>query len=137
MRKTQSPLYTVQDNYTNLQQNMESLTREFQQVKTRAGGARAEDTCETGFFISRIQEIMKSYYMDPRSDPVAVAGRLLKEIECFHAINCIYVADRSAVNRWRRHEARAVIVYLNCVFYKRQTTILLKKILKGRKHLIQ
>jgi len=59
---------------------MESLTREFPQVKTRAGGARAEDTCETGFFISRIQEIMKSYNMDPRSDPVAVAGRLLKEI---------------------------------------------------------
>ena len=124
---------TLQDNYTNLQQNMESLTREFPQVKTRAGGARAEDTCETGFFISRIQEIMKSYNMDPRSDPVAVAGRLLKEIECFHAINCIYVADRSAVNRWRRHEARAVIVYLNSVFYKRQTTILLKKIFEREK----
>jgi hypothetical protein len=76
---------------------------------------------------------MKSYNMDPRSDPVAVAGRLLKEIECFHAINRIYVADRAAVNRGRRHEARAVIVYLNSTFYKRQTTILLKKLFEKYK----
>jgi chromosome segregation ATPase len=116
---------TLQDNYTSLQQNMDSIIKEFQHVKTRAAGDTAEDTCETGVFISGIQEIMKSYNMDPRSDPVAVAGRLLKEIECFHAINRIYVADRSAVNRGKRHEARAVIVYLNSTFYKRQTTIFL------------
>ncbi len=115
---------TLQENYTSLQQNMDSITREFQQVKTKTNGAAntSEDTCETGVFISGIQEIMKSYNMDPRSDPVAVAGRLLKEIECFHAINRIYIADRAAVNRGRRHEARAVIVYLNSTFYKRQTT---------------
>jgi len=124
---------TLQENYTSLQQNMDSITREFQHVKTRTAGATAEDTCETGVFISGIQEIMKSYNMDPRSDPVAVAGRLLKEIECFHAINRIYVADRSAVNRGRRHEARAVIVYLNSTFYKRQTTILLKKLFEKYK----
>ncbi len=114
---------TLQDNYTSLQQNMDSIIKEFQHVKTRAAGATAEDTCETGVFISGIQEIMKSYNMDPCSDPVAVAGCLLKEIECFHAINRIYVADRSAVNRGKRHKARAVIVYLNSTFYKRQTTI--------------
>jgi uncharacterized coiled-coil protein SlyX len=90
---------TLKDNYTSLQQNMDSIIKEFQHVKTRAAGDTAEDTCETGVFISGIQEIMKSYNMDPRSDPVAVAGRLLKEIECFHAISRIYVADRSAVNR--------------------------------------
>jgi uncharacterized coiled-coil protein SlyX len=71
---------TLQDNYTSLQQNMDSIIKEFQHVKTRAAGDTAEDTCETGVFISGIQEIMKSYNMDPRSDPVAVAGRLLKEI---------------------------------------------------------
>jgi uncharacterized coiled-coil protein SlyX len=124
---------TLQDNYTSLQQNMDSIIKEFQHVKTRAAGDTAEDTCETGVFISGIQEIMKSYNMDPRSDPVAVAGRLLKEIECFHAINRIYVADRSAVNRGKRHEARAVIVYLNSTFYKRQTTILLKKLFEKYK----
>jgi hypothetical protein len=114
---------------------MDSISREFQQVKTKTSGAAntTEDTCETGVFISGIQEIMKSYNMDPRSDPVAVAGRLLKEIECFHAINRIYVADRAAVNRGRRHEARAVIVYLNSTFYKRQTTILLKKLFDNYK----
>ena len=126
---------TLQENYTSLQQNMDSITREFQQVKTKTSGAAntSEDTCETGVFISGIQEIMKSYNMDPRSDPVAVAGRLLKEIECFHAINRIYIADRAAVNRGRRHEARAVIVYLNSTFYKRQTTILLKKLFEKYK----
>ncbi len=113
---------------------MDSITREFQQVKTKTNGAaNTSETCETGVFISGIQEIMKSYNMDPRSDPVAVAGRLLKEIECFHAINRIYVADRAAVNRGRRHEARAVIVYLNSTFYKRQTTILLKKLFEKYK----
>jgi chromosome segregation ATPase len=130
LMEAEDSISTLQDNYTSLQQNMDSITREFQQVKTKTSGAAntTEDTCETGVFISGIQEIMKSYNMDPRSDPVAVAGRLLKEIECFHAINRIYVADRAAVNRGRRHEARAVIVYLNSTFYKRQTTILLKKL---------
>jgi hypothetical protein len=37
------------------------------------------------------------------------------------------------VNRGRRHEARAVIVYLNSTFYKRQTTILLKKLFEKYK----
>ncbi|MFN9937851.1 MAG: hypothetical protein ACK56I_00105, partial [bacterium] len=43
------------------------------------------------------------------------------------------IADRAAVNRGRRHEARAVIVYLNSTFYKRQTTILLKKLFEKYK----
>jgi len=134
LMEAEDSIDTLQENYTSLQQNMDSITREFQQVKAKANGATtAEDTCETGVFISGIQEIMKSYNMDPRSDPVAVAGRLLKEIECFHAINRIYVADRAAVNRGRRHEARAVIVYLNSTFYKRQTTILLKKLFEKYK----
>ncbi len=41
--------------------------------------------------------------------------------------------NRAAVNRGRRHEARAVIVYLNSTFYKRQTTILLKKLFEKYK----
>ncbi len=130
LMEAEDSITTLQENYTSLEQNMDSITREFQYVKTRANGATAEDTCETGVFISGIQEIMKSYNMDPRSDPVA---RLLKEIECFHAINRIFVADRTAVNRGRRHEARAVIVYLNSTFYKRQTTILLKKLFEKYK----
>ncbi len=47
---------TLQENYTSLQQNMDSITREFQQVKTKTNGAAntSEDTCETGVFISGI-----------------------------------------------------------------------------------
>ena len=129
---------TLQTTYNSLQERMDAISDEFQRDRlTGATGGTAAmpaDTCETGVFISGVPEISKYFRtdLDPFSDPVTVIGRLMKEIDCYHAINRIFIADK-AVSRDNRHEARAVIVYLNSVFYKRQVTVLLKRLLEKKK----
>ena len=87
------------------------------------------DTCETGIFVGGIQEFIKYFGMDSRTDPVVVAGRLMREIDCYSTINRIHLADR-AVNKTNRHQARAVIIYLNSTYHKRQVAAYLKAFLK-------
>jgi hypothetical protein len=127
---------TLQTNYNNLQHNMAVPADEFRQGSAGASGgvsaATAVDTCETGIFISGIQEFIRHFKMEPHSDPVTVVGRLMREIDSYCAVNRIFIADR-AVSRSNRHEARAVIVYLNSTFHKRQVMFLLKRLLENRK----
>jgi hypothetical protein len=93
-------------------------------------GASSTDSCETGIFLSGIQQFMEIFDMRNTTDPFAVAGRLMYEIGLYGAINRVFVADR-AVDRNERYKARAVIIYFNSTFHKRQAVIELKKFLQA------
>ena len=70
----------------------------------------AADSCETGIFLSGIQNLREILEMRPTTDPVNVAGRLMQEIGSYGAINRVYIADK-AVDKKERYKARDVIIY--------------------------
>jgi hypothetical protein len=87
------------------------------------------DSCETGIFVSGIQNFREIFEMHPTTDPVNVAGRLMHEIGSYGAINRVHVADK-AVDKKEGYKARAVIIYFNSLFHKRQAAMALKKFLQ-------
>jgi hypothetical protein len=95
-------------------------------------GAPSADTCETGIFVSGVQELKRFFKMDPLTDPIKVAEKLMGKIGCYHTINRINLAD-NAVNSSTRHKARAVIIYLNSVYHKRQAAVRLRNFLDTEK----
>ena len=98
----------------------------------RNTGAPSADTCETGIFVSGVQELKRHFKMDPLTDPLKVAEKLMGKIGCYHTINKINLAD-NAVNPSTRHKTRAVIIYLNSVYHKRQAAVRLKNFLDTEK----
>jgi hypothetical protein len=90
----------------------------------------AADSCETGIFLSGIQNLREILEMRPTTDPVNVAGRLMHEIGSYGAINRVYIADK-AVDKKERYKARAVIIYFNSTFHKRRAVFELKKFLQA------
>jgi len=128
---------SLQADQSAINNQLESIKGQIKDVRASGGGKGAgaspsADTCETGIFVSGIQELKRAYNMDISDDPVTVAGKLMDEIGSYFAISRIYVADR-AVNSANRHEARAVIIYLTSVYHKRQAAVALKKYLKGKR----
>ena len=128
----------LQASHDNLRSRMEAFA---EQERSRAQGATggepvsgSADSCETGIFVSGIQNFMQFFNMDPETDPVVVAGRLMHEIDAYGAINRIFLADRS-VSRTTRHQARAVIIYLNSSYHKKQVAVRLKQLLRNHPRL--
>ena len=115
--KDQTDALTDQSSATSVAAGVEKATR-----------TPSADTCETGIFVSGIQELKRHFKMDPFTDPSKVTERLMGKIGCFHTINRINVAD-NAVNSSTRHKARAVIIYLNSVYHKRQAMARLRNFL--------
>jgi hypothetical protein len=131
------------DTVTRLDSNNTKLENQFQDLEDRVQRIRATitadgegpsgaaaDSCETGIFLSGIQEFKKIFDMDPTADPVNVAARLMHEVGSYGAISRILVADRAVERKEDRHKARAVIIYLSSLFHKRQTAVELKKFLQ-------
>jgi hypothetical protein len=92
-------------------------------------GTSSTDRCETGIFLSGIQQFREIFDMRKTTDPFVVAGRPMQEIGSYGAINKVHVADK-AVDKKERYKARAIIIYFNTLFHKRQAAIKLKKFLQ-------
>jgi hypothetical protein len=118
--------------HDNMKRGMDRLTEQAQHAgATPTGeGASSTDSCETGIFLRGIQHFIEIFDMRNTTDPFAVAGRLMYEVGFYGAINRVFVADR-AVDRNERYIARAVIIYFNSTFHKRQAVIELKKFLQA------
>ncbi len=132
---TVDSIYNLETAHTTMERRNKQLEELVHQYKAAvaADGATptgATDNCETGIFVSGIQNFMEMFGMRPTTDPVAVAGRIMHEIGSYGAINRVYVADR-AVDRKERYKARAVIIYFNTLFHKRQAVIELKRLLQA------
>ncbi len=102
-----------------MKRGMDRLTEQAQHAgATPTGeGASSTDSCETGIFLSGIQQFIEIFDMRNTTDPFAVAGRLMYEIGFYGAINRVFVADR-AVDRNEHYKDRAVIIYFNSTFQK-------------------
>jgi hypothetical protein len=120
--------------HDNMKRGMDGLTEQVQHVRgTPTDGENASsttDNCETGIFLSGIQQFMEYFDMRNTTDPFLVAGRLMQEIGSYGAISRVFIADRAA-DRNERYKARAVIIYFNSAFHKRQAVIELKKLLQA------
>jgi hypothetical protein len=129
VRRLSAVLETVnslQDSHDNLRNRIEAFA---EQERGRAqgvtGGESASgtaDNCETGIFVSGIQNFMQFFGMDHDTDPLVVAGRLMHEVDAYDAINRIFLADKS-VSKATRHQARAVIIYLISTYHKKQVAV--------------
>jgi hypothetical protein len=95
------------------------------QVKVQAPSTAGRQ----GFFLSVIQQFKEIFDMRKITDPFVVAGKLMQEIGYYRAINKVHVADK-AVDKKERYKARAIIIYINTLFHKRQAAIKLKKFLQ-------
>jgi hypothetical protein len=126
----------LDNNHTNLENQLQDLQERSQHIRNAnmADGAgpsgAAADSCETGILLSGIQDFRKIFDMRSTIDPVIVAARLMNEIGSYGAISRILVADKAVEKKEDRFKARAVIIYLNSLFHKRQAAIELKKFLQ-------
>jgi hypothetical protein len=126
----------LDNNHTNLENQLQDLQERSQHIRNAntADGAgpsgAAADSCETGILLSGIQDFRKIFDMRYTVDPVIVAARLMNEIGSYGAISRILVADKAVEKKEDRFKARAVIIYLNSLFHKRQAAIELKKFLQ-------
>jgi len=126
----------LDNNYTNLENQFQDTQERLQHISNAnpADGASssgtAADSCETGIFLSGIQDFRQIFDMRSTADPVIVAARLMHEVGSYGAISRILVADKAVEKKEDRYKARAVIIYLNSLFHKRQTAIELKKFLQ-------
>ena len=84
------------------------------------------DTCEAGIFLSGIQQIKKDWSWPEDTDPTRVAAAFLREVDKMEYINRIFVADKN-VDSTSRKDARAVVIYMNSKYHKRETVIALKR----------
>jgi len=112
-----------------------------EQERGRAQGATGgepvsgtADNCKTGILVSGIQNFIQFFDMDHDTDPVVVAGRLMHEVDAYGAINRIFLADKS-VSKATRYQARAVIIYLNSTYHKKQVAVRLKQLLRNNPRL--
>jgi hypothetical protein len=122
-------------NYDNLKRESNRMGEQIQQMAASAAvdGASytgAADSCETGILLSGIQDFREIFDMHPTADPVNVAARLMSEIGSYGVISRIHVADRAVEKKEDRYKARAVIIYLNTLFHKKQAIVELKKFLQ-------
>jgi hypothetical protein len=132
---TVDSIFNLETAHTTMERRNKQLEELVHQYKAAAAAdgtapTGANDNCETGIFVSGIQNFMEMFEMRPTTDPVAVAGRIMHEIGSYGAINRVYVADK-AVDRKERYKARAVIIYFNTLFHKRQAVIELKRLLQA------
>ena len=132
---TVDSIFNLETAHTTMERRNKQLEELVHQYKAAAAAdgtapTGANDNCETGIFVSGIQNFMEMFEMRPTTDPVAVAGRIMHEIGSYGAINRVYVADR-AVDRKERYKARAVIIYFNTLFHKRQAVVELKRLLQA------
>ncbi len=110
-------------------QDMIKLIQNAQSRGSATGEAKEADTCETGLFISGIQELRAFFGLPEDMDPTRVAGKLMDVVGSYYAIHRIYIADRSVDNSTRKN-AKAVIIYLTSVYHKKETVIRIKKLLE-------
>jgi len=112
------------------------LQNEVGRVRMSANGNGGQnkmvDTCETGLFISGIQDLKKHFNLPPNIDPARVVGRLMAEVDSYFAIDRIFIADRTAKNRT---DSRAAVLYLTTLYHKREVVIRLKTYLSKYPHL--
>jgi hypothetical protein len=124
----------LETGYANLERRSNRMDEQLQQHRAAAAAdgessIGAVDSCETGIFVSGIQNFKKIFERRPTTDSVNVTGRLMHEYGTYGAINHVHLADK-AVDKKERYKARAVIIYFNTLFHKRQTVIELVKFLQ-------
>jgi SNF2 family DNA or RNA helicase len=112
-------------------EDLERTARRANDQRTNAQGNQ-EDTCENGIFLSGIQQIKKEWNWPEETDPTRVAAAFLREVHKMEYINRIFVADKSVDKRTRK-DARAVVIYMNSVYHKRETVIALKRYMEKYK----
>jgi hypothetical protein len=131
---TEDSVTRLETEHANLERHSNRMNEQLQQYRAAATADGASstctvDSCETGIFVSGIQNFREIFEMHPTTDPVNVAGRLMHEIGSYGAINRVHVADK-AVDKKEGYKARAVIIYFNSLFHKRQAAMALKKFLQ-------
>jgi hypothetical protein len=132
---TEDSVTRLETEHANLERHSNRMDEQLQQYRAAAAADGASstctvDSCETGIFVSGIQNFREIFEMRPTTDPVNVAGRLMHEIGSYGAINRVHIADK-AVDKKERYKARAVIIYFNSTFHKRQAVFELKKFLQA------
>jgi hypothetical protein len=127
----------LDNSHTNLERLTRSMREHLHQIQNRnsnaadgASSTGAADSCETGIFLSGIQDFRAIFDMRSTADPVVVVGRLMSEIGSYGVVSCIIVADRAVQKKEDRYIANAVILYLNTLFHKRHAIVELKKFLQ-------
>jgi hypothetical protein len=100
----------LDNNYTNLENQFQDTQERLQHISNAnpADGAgssgAAADSCETGIFLSGIQDFRQIFDIRSTADPVIVAARLMHEVGSYGAISCILVADKAVENIWFHYE---------------------------------
>jgi hypothetical protein len=88
---------------------MQQIQKELANADGGASSTGAADSCETGIFISGIQDFREIFNMRSTTDPVVVVSRLMSKVDSDGVVSHIIVADRAVEKKEDRCKARAVV----------------------------